>query len=458
MIDQHIRGFFACAFVSSIALTACSQKTVDIPLKGEASPYLFVFAGDQDKEDPDFLAMMNVDPVSETRGDPVSSVSICHKDSMPHHTEYVAPPPGEPIFMNAHHHELSLIVDIQSPKALVLEKTFKPPASLRYPHDYKRTPEGTRLVGFLRSDGASPDPSEDLTPGGHGGIAEYTMDGELIRSVSAAVPGLKKAVRPYAFALLPEQDRFLITSAPMHENSWADVVQIYRYSDFTLLHTLELPVGRLSNGEVQEGSQRAGFGPRVLDDGSIFLNTYGCAFYHVTDIDTDAPNVSTVHTLKTKAAKSDDYIRGACGIPVRIGDFWVQPVGHRHEVVVLDISDPTAPEEVFHLKTPRTFNPHWLGKDPLGNRLVLGSELGSEQGFFVLRIDEETGALAFDKAFQGKHKGLILNRKQDGYVSFDRAAWPHGETGMAFGHAAIFLSEADATDYDYAPDQDQNED
>ena len=458
MIDQHIRGFFACAFVSSIALTACSQKTADIPLKGEASPYLFVFAGDQDKEDPDFLAMMNVDPASETRGEPVSSVSICHKDSMPHHTEYVAPPPGEPIFMNAHHHELSLIVDIQSPKALVLEKTFKPPASLRYPHDYKRTPAGTRLVGFLRSDGASPDPSEDLTPGGHGGIAEYTMDGELIRSVSAAVPGLKKAVRPYAFALLPEQDRFLITSAPMHENSWADVVQIYRYSDFTLLHTLELPVGRLPNGEVQEGSQRAGFGPRVLDDGSIFLNTYGCAFYHVTDIDTDAPNVSTVHTLKTKAAKSDDYIRGACGIPVRIGDFWVQPVGHRHEVVVLDISDPTAPEEVFHLKTPRTFNPHWLGKDPLGNRLVLGSELGSEQGFFVLRIDEETGALAFDKAFQGKHKGLILNRKQDGYVSFDRAAWPHGETGMAFGHAAIFLSEADATDYDYAPDQDQNED
>jgi len=104
MFDLHIRGFFTCAFVSSLALTACSQKSADIPLKGEASPYLFVFAGDQDKEDPDFLAMMNVNPASETRGEPVSSVSICHKDSMPHHTEYVAPPAGEPIFMNAHHH------------------------------------------------------------------------------------------------------------------------------------------------------------------------------------------------------------------------------------------------------------------------------------------------------------------------------------------------------------------
>jgi len=448
MIDVNIRGFLTCAFVSSLALTACSQKPADIPLKGEASPYLFVFAGDQDKEDPDFLAMMNVDPTSKTRGEPISSVSICHKDSMPHHTEYVAPPPGEPIFMNAHHHELSLIVDIQSPKALVVEKTFEPPASLRFPHDYKRTPKGTRLVGFLRSDGPNPDPSDDLNPGGHGGIAEYTIDGEFIRSVSAAVPGLKKAVRPYAFALLPEQDRFLVTSAPMHENSWADVVQIYRYSDFTLLHTLELPAGSLANGEVQEGSQRAGFGPRVLDDGSVFLNSYGCAFYHITDIETDAPNVSTVHTLKTKAAKTDDYIRGACGIPVRIGDFWVQPVGAPHAVVVLDISDPTTPKEVYRLKTPRTFNPHWLGKDPLGNRLILGSELGSEQGFFMLRFDEETGALAFDKDFKGKQKGLILNRKHDGYVSFDRPAWPHGETGMAWGHAAIFLSEADATDYD----------
>ena len=447
IINLRIRDWFAGAFVSSLALTACSQKPVEIPLKGEASPYLFVFAGDQDKEDPDFLAMMNVDPSSETRGEPISSVSICHKDSMPHHTEYVAPPAGEPIFMNAHHHELSLIVDIQTPKALVVEKTFQPPESLRYPHDFKRTPSGTRLVGFLRSDGPSPDPSEDLMPGGHGGIAEYTIDGEFIRSVSAAVPGLEKAVRPYAFALLPEQDRFLVTSAPMHEDSWADVVQIYRYSDFSLLHTLELPVGRLANGEIQEGSQRAGFGPRVLDDGSVFLNSYGCAFYHITDVDTDAPKISMVHTLKTKAAKNDSYVRGACGIPVRIGNFWVQPVGAPHAVVVLDISDPTAPKEVSRLKTPRTFNPHWLGKDPKGNRLILGSELGSEQGFFMLRIDEDTGALAFDKDFRGKQKGMFLNRKQDGYVSFDRPVWPHGETGMAWGHAAIFLNEEDAPSY-----------
>ena len=98
MIDLRIRDWFAGVFVSSLALTACSQKPAEIPLKGEASPYLFTFAGDQNEEDPDFIAMMNVDPSSETRGEPISSVSICHKASMPHHTEYFAPPAGEPIF------------------------------------------------------------------------------------------------------------------------------------------------------------------------------------------------------------------------------------------------------------------------------------------------------------------------------------------------------------------------
>lgn len=267
------------------------------------------------------------------------------------------------------------------------------------------------------------------------------MEGKLIRSVSAAVPDLEKAVRPYAFALLPEQDRFLVTSAPMHESSWADVVQIYRYSDFTLLHTLELPVGVSADGKVLEGSQRAGFGPRVLDDGTVFLNSYGCAFYHITDIETDTPRLQMVYGLKTKAAKTDDYIRGACGIPVRVGDYWIQPVGQSRAVVVLDISDPAAPREVYRLKTPRDFKPHWLAKDPLGNRFILGAELGGEQGFFMLRFDESNGALAFDTDFNGKKKGLIFSSKHPGYIALTQAEWPHGETGPAWGHAALFLGE-----------------
>jgi len=74
---------------------------------------------------------------------------------MPHHTEYATPPAGELLFMNAHHHEMSLLADVSDPRAPRVANTFDPPPPLRYPHDYSRTPKGTRLVGFLRSDGAA---------------------------------------------------------------------------------------------------------------------------------------------------------------------------------------------------------------------------------------------------------------------------------------------------------------
>ena len=85
-----------------------------------------------------------------------------------------------------------------------------------------------------------------MTPGNHGGIAEYSADGVLLRATSAEAPGAVKPIRPYAFALLPDLDRLVVTSAPMMEVSWADVVQIYRYSAFTLLETIDLPPGRLA--------------------------------------------------------------------------------------------------------------------------------------------------------------------------------------------------------------------
>lgn len=361
-------------------LAACSPHDPSIDLSGEPSPYLLTFVGDSNKEDSDFLLTIDVDPQSDQRGQPIATAPISQLGSMPHHMEYVRPPDGDVTFMNAHHPELSMIVDIARADSIKIKHTFAPPAPIRFPHDYERTPQGTRLVGFLRSEGASPDPNEDILPGNHGGIAEYTEDGELLRTVSAAVPGLKKAVRPYAFAVLPEADRFVVTSAPMMESSWADVVQIYRYSDFKLLHTLDLPVGRDKNGHPVEGSQAAGFGPRVLDDGTVFFNAYGCALYHLSDIATSTPILKVVHTIKTNPTPKRGRIRGACSIPVRVGNFWIQPVSELNKIIVFDISNPSVPAEVHHLNTPKWFKPHWLAKDETSNRLVLGAELGGEGG------------------------------------------------------------------------------
>jgi hypothetical protein len=109
------------------------------------------------------------------------------------------------------------------------------------------------------------------------------------------------------------------------------------------------------------------------------------------------------------------------------------PAGHLHAVVVLDISNPEAPREVFRLATPGNFNPHWLARDERSNRLVLGAEFGGEEGFYVLRFDVGSGRLSFDPAFTGDGR--------TGYLSLKNQSWPHGSTGMAWGHAALFLPQ-----------------
>jgi hypothetical protein len=393
------------------------------------SPYLLAFAGDQDEADSDFLAVIDVRPASASFGKAIATTPIGMKASMPHHMEYVMPPAGELLFMNAHHPELSLLVDLADPRAPRIAKTFSPPSPLRFPHDYARTPIGTRLVGFLRSEGASPNPRETIVPGNHGGIAEYTADGVLLRTTSAA-GGTVKPMRPYAFAFLPAIDRIVVTSAPMMELSWADVVQIYRYSDLTLLKTIDLPVGKLADGRAMEGSQRAGFGPRVLPDGSVFLNAYGCAFYRLSEIGSDNPQLVNVFTLETPEARVAGRMRGSCGIPVRFGNYWIMPVGQLHTVIVLDITNPGIPREVFRLALPESFSPHWLARDPKSNRLVLGAEFGGEKGFYLLRFDDRVGRLSFDD-FQGAGAR--------GYLSLENQTWPHGPTGTAWGHAALFM-------------------
>src|SRR5262249_6596726 len=150
------------------------------------SPYLLLFAGDEDKADSDFLAVIDLRSQSPDLGRVVATTPIGMKASMPHHMEYQTPPKGELLFMNAHHHEMTLLVDVSDARMPRIVKTFTPPAPFRYPHDYSRTPTGTRLVGFLRSEGKDPDPTDTLTPGNPGGIAEYSGDGRLLRTASAA--------------------------------------------------------------------------------------------------------------------------------------------------------------------------------------------------------------------------------------------------------------------------------
>ena len=72
---------------------------------------------------------------SPNLGKVVATTPTGLKASMPHHMEYAMPPAGELLFLNAHHLESSMLVDVSNPLAPRIAKTFTPPSPFRYPHD-----------------------------------------------------------------------------------------------------------------------------------------------------------------------------------------------------------------------------------------------------------------------------------------------------------------------------------
>ena len=400
----------------------------------QSSPYLLLFAGDKDEADEDFMAVIDVRPESATAGRVVATRQIGTKGSMPHHTEYETPAKGQLLFANSHHHEETLLLNMDDPMRPAIANRLPPPPPYRFPHDYRRLSNGNVLVGFLRSDGPSPRPGDKTLPGGHGGIAEYTSTGEFIRSSSAAA-STSEPVRTYAFAALLNIDRLVTTSAAMMEESAADVVQIWRYSDFKLLHTIPVPPGQRPDGSPIATAARAPLEPRVLSDNSVLFNSYGCGFYHLTDIAADTPRVTNVFTFKADdPVKAGDY-RGACGIPIVVDEkFWLMPVAREQAVVTLDISDPTHPRESSRLVIPG-FPPHWLAKDAQSDRLVLGAETGREEGMFILLLDPKTGQVHLDPRIKSP-------RGRVGYIDLEDQIWPHGDTGSARAHAGLFFSSS----------------
>ena len=152
----------------------------------------------------------------------------------------------------------------------------------------------------------------------------------------------------------------------------------------------------------------------------------------MSEIGAETPRLESVFALETPEPKPDD-ISGSCGIPIVFDHYWLMPAGQLHAVVVLDIADPQKPREVFRLSTPPSFSPHWLARDPNSNRLVLGAELGGEEGVYLLRFDVETARLSFDDSLKGEG--------QSGYLSLKNQKWPHGKSGAAWAHAALFLPQ-----------------
>ena len=376
---------------------------------------LYAWAGDLDRADSDFLAVLDADPDSPGYGSVLATVLVERRGTHPHHTEHRLSASGV-LFANGFLAGSTFRFDLADPDTPRLAGAFDAADGYSWPHSYERLPNGNVLATFQGEGPGNVDP---------GGLVEIDDAGSVVRSASAADPAAPRAlVRPYSLAIVPELDRIVVTSYDMGEDMGfsggrrgrTHVVQVWRLSDLEVLATLDLPPLPGGGGDEQPGE------PRLLLDGlTVLVSTFTCGLYRIVGLDGERPAAEPVHRFEG----------GGCAVPVVSGPFWVQSVPSAHALVALDVSDPGRPVEVSRLVLgPRNF-PHWLALDATSGRIVIADRGDGEERLFVARLDSDSGSLSLEEGFRDPGS-------ERAGVSFERREWPHGATGPARPHGAVF--------------------
>jgi hypothetical protein len=390
--------------------------------------WLFLWAGDDQKQASDFLAVIDADPASPRYGQVVASLAAPGPYGMPHHTEATMPASGY-LLANSFESGMTTVFDLRRPTRPRVAMRFGDLGGYRAPHTYVRLPNGNILAAFQYHGGKSvPGPhhhgpasadglaAADPDTAEGGGLVEFTERGRFVRAASALDPAMKgELIRPYSLALLPGLDRIVSTNTNMKGGGKTRVVQIWRMSDLKLLRSLIVP------GEEGETSQYFPGEPIVAGDGKkVYIHTFSCGLYALTGVETSAPVIRRVHVFPGKE----------CGVPWRLGRYWIQTLTTEHALVSMDLADPEGPREVSRIRFDPGTSPHWLSPDSTGRRLVINSGEGGDHRVYLIDFDPATGALRLDERFRDP------GSDRPG-VSLDGKAWPHGFQGDAFPHGAV---------------------
>ena len=406
-----------------LILISCSPRT-DTPQNGtrasqtfqseatatstSLADYLFVWSRNKEREQTDFFSVFNVDPESEQYGQLVSTVPMGVVANA-HHTEHFMSE-GNRLFMNGFMSGNSFVVNVTNPQAPVIDAHFTKAGPYTYPHSFERLPNGNVLATFQNK--GAPD-------SGAGGLVELDPLGIFLRGTDAADP-VDPELRPYSLAPVPNLDRVVTTTGDMWLKLLGRSVQIWRLSDLTLMKTVLLPPGPRGDENLDVAEAR------LLDDGrTLIVTTFRCGMYVLSNIQTDHPAIDFVYSFPFEAGDE-------CGLPWRIGHYWIQTVDTTNSLHVLDISDPRRPQLVSELFLGSDELPHWISGELGGNRIALtGSGPWLDGRVVLLELNQTTGNLSVIDDFRSPgsdRPGANMNRE----------TWPHGADGPAVPHGVVF--------------------
>ena len=190
------------AFVASVLAAAPTAGAQQAP-----APYLYVWAGDADTLDSDFLAVIDVRPGSPTYARVVSTLPVGARATIPHHTEHQLELDHQ-LFANGFRAGRTFRFDLTRPDQPRLLGSFTEVGGYSYPHSFVQLPDG-HLLGHLP--GARPGQHSARRPRRtrpRGPV--HPRHQRPLRPCSTALQ-----MRPYSLAVLPAIDRVVSTSTDM---------------------------------------------------------------------------------------------------------------------------------------------------------------------------------------------------------------------------------------------------
>jgi hypothetical protein len=392
-----------------LSALACAGRA-DSTSAGE-SDHLYLWSASSDSTQPDFLAVLDVTEDSTRYGRLVTTLTVPGSRNGPHHTEHELAA-DQQLFANGFGSGKSFIFDLTDPLQPRIAHEFGDLEGYSHPHSYLRLPNGNVLATFqMRHDGGR------MLPGG---LVEVTPLGQVVRSASAYTPGADTGLRVYSAGIVPALDRIVTTTTDMEADFPASRnLQIWRLSDFALLHTITLPDGPTGD----EGKLTAE--PRVLADGrTVLVSTFNCGLYLMEGLDGDNPSARFVASFPRK---DGTY----CAIPVVAGNYYLVTVPAWSAVVSLDIINPAAPREVSRVSLGTDDVPHWIALSRDQRRVVVTGYRAMQHRVVLLRFDPATGQLALDERFRE-------NGATEPGFRMDNKTWPHGGNAAAVPHGAVF--------------------
>lgn len=426
----------------AVLASGCPRRT-ETGLAPE--PYLLVWAGDADRKQDDFLAVIGAEP-GRHYGEVLKTYPVRSRGNEPGGLlEFERR--DRRMFATGILSGRVFVFDLSDPLQGRLLRTIEPSSDrmLTSPMEATTLSNGDTVVVCNDRVGYRGEALELFAA--PGGLLRLDGNGNGAREFSAAHPTARSLVKGPTGISASGRARILATTGGTQgltptaatPATPGIAVQVWKTPSLEVEATMTLPVG--PRGEENLGPRRIRF---LRGKPYAYTATHeGGALYYSDSVANKDKVFQLVHDFGKDSLPGD--------FAVTPDDrYLVQALTGKNEVALLDIYNNIQPKVLSTARfdsdpanpgRSRKGGPAAVAVGSEGARVAVadytidvpGDKLDGDHRVYMLRIDRETKQLQFDKNFRDENTDEVG-------IDFNRTKWPHGDTGPARPRAVLFVS------------------